>query len=216
MQEWTKDQVNSRYVPEPLDLASADIFNIKPPFIFFTGSEDFTLTDEEVKNLRRYLLLGGAIWGDSSLPGRNSRFDIAFRREMKEVVSDKDKQFEPLPMDHTLFTKMKYTINEMPPGLNYYSEPVYVMRVFDELSVIYTANDYGQMMQIGLTQDGEIDTRRDAQNNFVAIDGEIWWNRGIYFRNIDEESLRRSYEFSINMVMYLLTRWEDKLRRFSL
>ncbi len=217
MNKWTQDRVDSRYIPEPLDLASGEIFNIKPPFILFTGSKDFTLTDKEVENLRKYLLVGGAIWGDSSLPGRNSRFDIAFRREMKRVVSDKDKTFEPLPMDHPVFTsKMKYNINEVPPGLNYYQEPVYVMRIFNEISIIYTSNDYGNMMEIGITEDGEIDERKDARHRFVAINPHLWRNKSTYFRNLEIESIRGSYEFGINMVFYLLTRWEDKLRQFNL
>ena len=32
--------------------------------------------------------MGGAIWGDNALPGWGSRFDVAFRREMKRVVPD--------------------------------------------------------------------------------------------------------------------------------
>ena len=62
------------------------IFNKKPPFIFFTGHRDFHLTDKEVTNLRNYIIVGGCVWGDSSLAGHRSRFDIAFRREMLECV----------------------------------------------------------------------------------------------------------------------------------
>jgi hypothetical protein len=55
-------------------LDSPELFTVKPPFIFITGTRDFTLTQAEVENLRKYLCLGGAIWGDSSVPARNSRF----------------------------------------------------------------------------------------------------------------------------------------------
>lgn len=80
-----------------IKLDSPDFFSLKPPFIFLTGSKDFVLTEPEVENLRKYVSLGGAIWGDSSRPGKNSRFDIAFRREMKRVLPDKDKEWEELP-----------------------------------------------------------------------------------------------------------------------
>lgn len=212
MNSWTKDKVEATCEPKPLNLASADIFTVRPPFIFFTGTRDFTLTDQEVDNLRKYLQVGGAIWGDSSLPGRNSRFDIAFRREMKRVLNDKDIDFQPLPMDHALFTKMKYNVGQMPAGLNFYEEPVYVMKVYDEISVIYTANDYGDMMRVGLNAEGEIDMRKDPNNEYVAIDRGFWEARNTYFRNMSKESLGHTYEFSIDMVFYLLTRWESKLR----
>lgn len=212
MNIWTKDKVEATAMPKPLALSSAEIFTIRPPFIFFTGTRDFTLTNEEIENLRKYLQVGGAIWGDSSLPGRNSRFDIAFRREMKRVLDDKDIDFEPLPMDHALFSKMRYNITEMPEGLNFYAEPVYVMKVYDEISVIYTANDYGDMMRIGLNGEGKIDTRKDVNNEYVAIDRGFWEARHTYFRNLNEPALVKTYEFSIDMVFYLLTRWESKLR----
>ena len=48
----------------------------KPPFVFFTGHRDFKLNDKEIENLQKYLQLGGAVWGDSSLPGSRSRFDL--------------------------------------------------------------------------------------------------------------------------------------------
>lgn len=214
MTAWTRDRVDASAQPVPLDLASDEIFDVKPPFIFFTGHQDFVLTDQEVENLRRYLMMGGAIWGDSSLPGHRSRFDIAFRREMKRVIPDVDRDFEKLPPDHPVFTQGFFRdVREVPSGMNYYQEPVYVMRVHGEISVVYTANDYGDMWQIGLTEDGQIDTRRDERNRYIVIDHGIWHNRGIYFRNINQESVAQSYRFGVNMVLYLVTRWEHQLQR---
>lgn len=208
MRTWTREKVDAQVHPVPLDLASAEIFNMRPPFIYFSGTRDFTLTDAELENLRKYISVGGAIWGDSSLPGRNSRFDIAFRREMGRVVGDRSMEFEPLPADHRIFTGMKYSLTEPPAGLNFYQEPVYAMRIYGELSIIYTPNDYGDQMTVGLNSEGKIDTRRDVNNRFVAIDTHLWDHRGTYFRNVNEASLTRTYEFSTNLVYYLLTRWQ--------
>lgn len=214
MTDWSNERVEAEAILEPLDLASSEIFEVKPPFIFFTGTKDFVLTDKEIENLRQYLLVGGAIWGDSSLPGRNSRFDVAFRREMKRVVSDKDKEFEPLPTNSDLFT-MEHRFNNVPPGLNYYQEPVYVIRVYGVPSVFYTPNDYGNMMEIGLTEDDEIDMSRNAENDLLYTRWDLWWNREVFFRNLETDSIKLAYEFSSNMVFYLLTRWEMKLRSFN-
>jgi hypothetical protein len=207
-----KIKTNERNV-KVIKLDSDELFTAKPPFIFMTGTRDFKLTEKEVENLRKYVRMGGAIWGDSSVPGQRSRFDIAFRREMKRVIPDVDKNFEPLPPNHPLFTKAYFPeITQAPPGLNFYAEPVYALKIFDEVAIIYTANDYGDMMQIGLTPDNQIDLGRDASGNYVATNLSIWQNRDIYMNNLTEESVQRSYEFGINLVVHLLTRWEDKVK----
>jgi len=198
-----------------IKLDSQELFSIKPPFIFLTGTRDFRLTDAEVENLRKYVRIGGAIWGDSSVPGRNSRFDIAFRREMKRVLPDKDKDWEELPKNHPIFDKRAAyfpEVSTVPPGLNFFQEPVYALKIYGEIAVIYTANDYGDMWQIGLLPDGKVDLRRNAQNQYVAIDQGLWENRGDYIRNLEEPALDLAYKFGTNVVLHLLTRWESKVR----
>src|SRR5438067_4524314 len=203
--------------PVPLDLASEEMFAKKPAFIFFCGHRDFKLNDKEIENLRRYIALGGCIWGDSSLPGRHSRFDIAFRREMRRVIPDVDKDFEPLPPTHEFFSrnsaKVYFTdITGLPPGMNFYQEPVYAMQIYGEIAVLYTANDYGDMWQIGLDERGQVDERRDEKNRYVALDEDIWKLRNLYFRNLSAPAILTTYKFGTNIVAHLLTRWEDKVR----
>lgn len=205
-------KTNERNV-KVLRLDSEELFTAKPPFIFLTGTRDFKLSDKEVENLRKYVRMGGAIWGDSSVPGQRSRFDIAFRREMKRVIPDVDKDFEPLPANHPIYSRGYFPeIKEPPPGLNFYQEPIYALKIFDEVAIIYTANDYGDMLQIGLTADGKVDLGRDRRGQPVATNLSIWENRNVYMNNVSEESVKKSYEFGINVVVHLLTRWEDKVR----
>lgn len=214
MSFWSKDKIKTNYQNvKAIKLDSDEIFSVKPPFIFITGTRDFKLTDKEVENLQKYVRMGGCIWGDSSLPGLRSRFDIAFRREMKRVIPDVNKDFEPLPANHPIFTKGYFAeIKEVPPGLNYYREPVFAMSIYGEIAIIYTANDYGDMWQVGLNQQGQIDTRRNERGQWVAINDVIYNNRGIYLSNITPESLATSFKFGTNIVIHLLTRWEDKVR----
>jgi hypothetical protein len=107
MNEWSRGHIVGQVVPTPLNIGGPDLLDKKPPFIFFTGHKDFVLTDAEIQNLRDYLQIGGAIWGDNTLAGRGSRFDVAFRREMKRVVPDLDKNFEPVdPTDKVIGDKM--------------------------------------------------------------------------------------------------------------
>jgi len=215
MQSRSKNKVKTNYTNvKAIKLDTDEIFSVKPPFIFMTGTSDFRLSTREVENLRKYIQLGGAVWGDSSVPGRFSRFDIAFRREMKRVIPDVDKDWEPLPLNHPIFTSQAYypEIKDVPSGLNYYRESVYALKIYGEVAIIYTPNDYGDMWQVGLKDNGQIDERRDVNWHFVAINPVIWDNRDTYIRNISQNSLTDTYKFGTNMVIHLLTRWEDKTR----
>jgi len=229
MSKESRDKIKTNYRKvEPVALDSDKIFAPDPnlpggaPFIFFTGSRDFVLTDKEVANLQRYIRSGGAIWGDSSVPGRGSAFDIAFRREMKRVMADKDKDFEPLDARDPLFAKAAYFqgVNEAPAGLNHYQEPVYVMRYFGEISIIYTANDYGDMWEFGVEQkDGKewiVNLNRNERGERIALEWDLYINSGIYVHNVNPNppaaSILDTYKFGTNMIIHLLTRWEDKLR----
>lgn len=214
MSFWSKDRIKTNYKNvEAIKLDSDEIFRVKPPFIFMTGTRDFKLTDREVENLQKYIRMGGCIWGDASIPGKRSRFDIAFKREMKRVLPDVDKDWEPLPSNHPIFTQGYFPhVREVPPGINFYRDPIEVLRIYGEIAIIYTSNDYGDMFQIGLNQQGQIDTRRNARNQYVAINEQIYNNRHTYIRNITPESLKLCFEFGTNMVIHLLTRWEAKVR----
>ncbi|MFZ4777086.1 MAG: DUF4159 domain-containing protein [Terrimicrobiaceae bacterium] len=217
MSSWSKNKVKTNYKNvKALRLDSDELFSVKPPFIFLTGTRDFRLSDKEVENLQKYVRLGGAIWGDSSVPGRNSRFDIAFRREMKRVIPDVDKEWEALPPNHPIYTQTYFPeVKEVPPGLNYYREPIYTLKIYGEVAIIYTPNDYGDMWQIGLNEQGQVDMRKNEKHAFVAINDVIWNNRETYLRNITPESLSITYKFGTNVVIHLLTRWENKTRTAS-
>jgi hypothetical protein len=220
MSSRSKNKITTNYDKvQAIRLDSQEIFTVKPPFIFLTGSKDFRLTDAEVENLRKYVRLGGAIWGDSSVPGRNSRFDLAFRREMKRVIPDKDKDWEELPKNHPLFdARQAYfpEVTTVPPGINFYKEPVYALKIYGEVAIIYTANDYGDMWQFGLLPDGKIDERVNEKGAYVALNAFLWRPqsniRNIYMRNISEASLDLTYKFGTNLVLHLLTRWDSKVK----
>jgi Domain of unknown function (DUF4159) len=214
MSVWSKDKIKTNYKNvRAIKLDSDEIFSVKPPFIFLTGTKDFKLSDKEVENLQKYVRMGGCVWGDSSLPGLRSRFDIAFRREMKRVIPDVDKNFEPLPPNHPIFTEGYFAdIKEVPPGLNFYKEPVSAIKVYGEIAILYTANDYGDMWQIGLNPEGQIDLRKSADDKYVAINSDLYDRRDVYLRNIEPAALAACFKFGTNVVIHLLTRWESKVR----
>lgn len=216
MNRLSKGKIKANPIAVPLDLSSEDIFVKKPPFIFFTGHRDFTLTEKEVANLQKYVQVGGCIWGDSSLPGRRSRFDLAFRREMRRVIPDEDKDWEVLPPNYPMFTSKNiyYPEAKMPqPGVNHYKEPVYALRFGGEVAIIYTANDYGDMWRMALNDKFQFDLTCYPNTSLLMYsDNLIYDRREIYFRGVDLPSIINSYKFGFNVIIHLLTRWEDRLK----
>ena len=46
----------------------------------------------------------------------------------------------------------------------------------------------------------------------VAINEQMWHRRDLYFRNIEAKALMDTYKFGTNIIVHLLTRWEEKVR----
>ena len=216
---WSAKRISAETVGHPLVISSGELMEKKPPFIYFAGFADFVLTDVEVAKLHEYLVNGGAIWGDNGLAGRGSRFDIAFRREMKRVIPDVDKPFEPLPLDHPLFKESFYTINQVPAGMNFRDEPVEAIKLDGEIVILYTMNDYTDMMTMGfeppIKERGNILANKDQENGqtiwiterMVLFNG----NRTTYFRNYEVTSGEDAFRLGINIIVHLLTRYQEKL-----
>jgi hypothetical protein len=204
----------AKVIGKPLDLASTEIFEKRPPFIYFTGHKDFKLTTTEVENLRKYLIRGGAIWGDNALAGRGSRFDVAFRREMKRVIPDEDKPFKVIPETHPMFINSFFPLKGPPAGMNYCQEPLEMIEMDGFLAVLYTPNNYGEMMTVLLktaANKSEIDwfgsTDRRA-GDWIYKD----WRTAPFFRNVDVESVEEAYQMGTNIIEHLLTRFQDRLQ----
>jgi hypothetical protein len=211
--QWSHGNITGTVVPEPLDIGGPDLLAKAPPFIFFTGHKDFKLTDQEVQNLRDYLQVGGAIWGDSALPGFGSRFDVAFHREMKRVVPDVDKNFEPMDLTYDVFTKSWFPIQKVPSGMNYYSEPLQHLDIDGKLAIIYTPNDYSDMFTMlvlaGDTQMGAIDP--PEKGPYLHTNGTFFHNRHVYFRNYELPQTLGCQQFGMNVIGYLLVRFDKDL-----
>lgn len=213
MDKWSKGKIdtNERNV-RAIALDSEELLTVRPPFIFLTGTQDFKLTQREVENLRTYIRCGGAVWGDSSVPGRRSAFDNAFRREMQIVLGGDAAKFEPLPKNHSVYTAGYFpSVRQEPAGLNNYREPVEVLRWNGEIAILHTRNDYGDMWQIGLDAKGQIDLSRNERGEYIAMDPVLWAHRGVYVRNIEQPAVEEAYRFGINVVIHLVTRWESKV-----
>jgi hypothetical protein len=92
-----KDGNNYQYATKPLASKGFDPVDI--PILYMTGDYDFTLTDSEVENLRRFLLEGGTIIFNAAR-GRDE-FSRAVARELRKVFPQKP--LMRLPPDHPIF-----------------------------------------------------------------------------------------------------------------
>ncbi len=214
--EWSKGHIKGQVMPTPLNIGGPELLARKPPFIFFTGHKDFKLTDQEIQNLRDYLQVGGCVWGDNALAGRGSRFDVAFRREMKRVVPDLDKDFEPVAQTEDVFTKSWFPISKVPQGMNYYDEPLEHLDIDGKLAIFYTPNDYSDMFTMlilpGDTTMGP--SRLTPQQKAISplcTDGGFLSHRGIFFRNYELPSCLDCDRLGMNIVGYLLVRFDKDL-----
>jgi hypothetical protein len=214
MNEWSHGHITGEVVPTPLNIGGPDLLEKKPPFIFFTGHKDFKLTDQEIQNLSEYLQIGGAIWGDNTLAGRGSRFDVAFRREMKRVVPDLDKNFEPVPMTGDVYTKSWFPISKVPTGMNFYAEPIEHLDIDGKLAILYTPNDYSDLFFMRILP-GDTQMERTSPNlrttSPLFTSGVFLDNSGVFFRNFTLPSCLAAQQLGMNIVGYMLVRFDKDL-----
>ncbi|MDB4793676.1 DUF4159 domain-containing protein [Methylacidiphilales bacterium] len=209
--EWSHGNIKGHVVPEPLDIGSPELLEKKPPFIFFTGHKDFRLTPTEIDNLRNYLQNGGAIWGDNALAGEGSRFDVAFRREMKRVIPDPDKNFEPVPLTHEIFTKSWFNITQIPTGMNYYAEPLLHIDLDGKLAIIYTPNDYSDLMFLHILP-GDTEGDYSLPPKYpLYTNMQFYYARTIFFRNFELDSSLAVDRLGMNIIGFLLVRFDNDL-----
>lgn len=186
--------------PKIVSVSSEEVFNC--PFVYFTGTRDFKFTNEEVEHLRKYLLQGGLVWADNGLAGRRSLFDIAFRREMKMVLPDRN--FEPIPIGHKIFNCF-YKFKEVPAGMNNRDDPLEMMKIDKRVAVVYTLNAYVPFWRTALDEDGKVAPGYDE--DWEVRHGPYWgWSSRWRYDNLNLESVETAYRLGINIVVYLLTR----------
>jgi len=213
IKEWSRGEIKGEVVPKPLNIGGPDLMEKRPPFIFFTGHKDFKLTDQEIHNLRDYLEVGGAIWGDNALAGAGSRFDVAFKREMKRVVPDKDKNFVPYSLSDDIFNSGPHPVTEVPPGMNYYAELPEHLDIRGELAILYTPNDYSDIMFMRILP-GDKEQQLPYRNmppKTLYTDTDFWYRQHIFYRNFNLPNSLAVHRLGMSIITYFLIRFDDKL-----
>lgn len=103
------------------------------PYLYMTGHGNVRFTDDEIIQLREYLMGGGFLHTDD-----NYGLNTSFRREMKRVFPDRD--FVELPHDHTVFHSYFDMPNGLPKIHEHDGKPPQLFALYDRdrIMVIYS------------------------------------------------------------------------------
>ncbi|MEO0138651.1 MAG: DUF4159 domain-containing protein [candidate division WOR-3 bacterium] len=114
-----------------IKLSSPEIYEYV--MLFITGHDGIRFSDEEIKNLRKYLENGGFLYVDDDYG-----LDSAFRREIKRVFPEYE--LVEIPPDHPIF-RIFYDI-PLPKVHEHYPGPPKAYGIFirGRLAVLYTWN----------------------------------------------------------------------------
>lgn len=104
--KFCNDNLKTNFQPEEetVEVGSEELYNY--PFVFMTGHGNVVFSDQEAKNLRKYLTGGGFLHIDD-----NYGFDQFIRPQMKKVFPELE--FVELPTDYAIYHQ-KYSF---PTGL---------------------------------------------------------------------------------------------------
>lgn len=108
--EFCNKNIKTNINPEPatVEVGSPEIFNF--PFVHMTGHGNVVFSNQDIKNLRDYLIGGGFLHISD-----NYGLDKFVRREMKRVFPELD--FVELPFDHPIYHQ-KYDFTNGPPKIH--------------------------------------------------------------------------------------------------
>jgi hypothetical protein len=100
--------------------------------------------------------------------------------------------------------------------MNYSSEPIEHLDIDGKLAILYTPNDYSDLffMRIlpGDTQmGGWYPDRKSNPFSPLFTSGTFLYNSNVFFRNFTLQSSLAVHRLGMNIVTYLLTRFDDEL-----
>jgi len=106
--QFARAQLGINYKAEELRAESFSWAPERVPVMFFSGREPVRLSDDEKANLRRYIELGGFVFGDANCG--SEEFAETFRVEMQSLYPDRP--WYRLPADHPLLSS-HFTIDKV-------------------------------------------------------------------------------------------------------
>jgi len=108
--QFCNSNIDTKINPEPETVEAESVSIFKYPFLHMTGHGNVFFNDEEVLNLRTYLLSGGFLHIDD-----NYGMEPYLKRELEKIFPDK--QLEELGADHPIFSQ-KFNFSDGLPKIH--------------------------------------------------------------------------------------------------
>lgn len=105
--QFCNGNIGTKIDPQPETVEAGSVTIFKYPFLHMTGHGNVFFNDEEVENLRTYLLSGGFLHIDD-----NYGMEPYLRRELQKIFPDR--QLEELGADHPIFDQKFKFPNGLP------------------------------------------------------------------------------------------------------
>jgi hypothetical protein len=147
----------------PVKLRSEDLYNY--PFAVMTGEGNFTLLEDERRNLKAYLTRGGFLLASAGCS--SPEWNRSFRREFQKIFPDAE--LKKIQMDHALF-KTVFDI----PNVRLKRHGTTLLEGFEidgKIVLIYTAeglNDTGNVKGCCCCGGNEVKNSREINTNILA------------------------------------------------
>jgi hypothetical protein len=130
-----RTSIEGQMEPVAADPASPDLF--QTPFLLWSCEGPAApLSDAQVKNLRRFLSLGGFLFIDDPSASPGGPFDRSVRETLRTLFPEK--KLVPVPGDHVLY-KTFFLVD--PPAGRILAGPLEGVPIGDRLVVVYSPND---------------------------------------------------------------------------
>lgn len=131
--QYCNQNINSKISEKPQTVETSSVEIFQYPFIHMTGHGNVFFTQEDVSNLRNYLLSGGFLHIDD-----NYGMDKFLRPELQKLFPEKE--LVELPSSHPIFTNHFNFSNGLPKIHEHDNQAPQAFGIFNEdrLMLIYT------------------------------------------------------------------------------
>lgn len=175
-------RMRCQLVEQPLELSDPEIF--KWPFLWMHAHNSFKLTSTERDNLRNYLQQGGVLLADDCSSGGGGWFP-SFRAELGKILPGQS--FIDVTPDHPRFKRLfelSYPFRDT--VLNTNDRVHQVLLIEDRIAIFLIHDDYGCQW--------EVSAPPTSANPL-----------GSAMHGFKSEQRKACFEFSFNIILYLLT-----------
>lgn len=130
-----RTSIEGQMEPVSTDPAGPDLFHT--PFLLWSCEGPVApLSDAQLKNLRRFLSLGGFVFVDDPSASPGGPFDRSVREALQTLFPEK--KLVLVPGDHVLYRTF-FLVN--PPAGRVLTGPLEAVQIGDRLAVVYSSND---------------------------------------------------------------------------